>query len=233
MVLKKHLYSWILPSLFLLTCIFVYYYNVLGLAFIISPEYNREFGLIENVQLLTIFGVIWVAFKAFKKSVIPLERIFYMSVVLFSILIFLEEFDYGLHVIDYFKGKTQEQLIAEAKANPVRNLHNQGQILPYLKRITYFSFALVIIVIPLVTRKIKNLNRYIKYLIVSPYIAYLLISMALIGQLTMYLNSNVEYEHISLYNNLSEFEEVLIYYIAFLYIFELSKKQFPVKPIKD
>ena len=61
--LSKHLFYWIFPTIFLLACMFIYYYNIGGLAYIISPEENREYGLLENIQLITIAAIIWIALK--------------------------------------------------------------------------------------------------------------------------------------------------------------------------
>ena len=222
MNLNKHLYYWIAPTILLISCVLVYYFNFLNLGFIISPEYNREFGLIENIQLITIIATIWVAFKSFIKREIKLIKYFFLGVSLFSIFIFLEEMDYGLHFIEYFSGIAHQKSTAHTE---IRNIHNQGNLLPYITKFVYISFALVIIVIPLIASRIKNLNKYIKWLIPSTNLAYSLVAMFILSQFTLFVEGNVTYELTSLENNLSEFEEVFIYYIAFLYIFELSKKQ--------
>ena len=145
---------------------------------------------------------------------------------MFSVFILLEEIDYGLHFIEFFEGKSQEELRKAAEARlEVRNFHNQGNLLPYITKFVYISFALVIIILPLIASRIKNLNKYINWLLPSRKLALSLIAMFFISQFTLFVEGNVEYELTSLNNNLSEFEEIFIYYIAFLYIFELSKKK--------
>ena len=66
--LKNHLLYWILPSVFLLVCMGIYFLDLLGLSFIMAPDLNREFGVIEHTQLLIIAGIAILAFTTVRKS---------------------------------------------------------------------------------------------------------------------------------------------------------------------
>jgi len=226
MKLGKHFYYWGLPSIFLLLCIYIFFFDFLGLAYVIAPEYNREFGLIENVQLLLILGMVVLSFKTYRTSNEKFKSSFFLVVSLFALFIFLEEVDYGLNWYDYFSGKTKKEGLANAYAgDQLRNIHNQGKLLQIIKLLVYIGFAFVLIILPYLFRKIKIENKYVQWLVPSHYLAYSLIAMVVLNQVALYFSNNISYEVQALQGNVSEFEEVFIYYIAFLYLHELKEKK--------
>lgn len=229
--LKKHFYYWILPSIFVAISMLIYLFDILGLAFIIAPEINREFGLIENTQLIIILGIFIIAFKALRKEKINFKKYIFIAFSLLSIFMFLEEIDYGAHIVDYYHGRSWTEALAKnGGENNIINIHNQGNLLHYIKLSAYVSFALFLVIVPAIIRKTKFSNIYLNWLIPSTYFIYTLISMTALNQVARFIDKKMEHATVtSLHKNVSEFEEVFIYYIMLLYIFELVYKNVFIK----
>ncbi len=226
--LRKHFWYWILPSVTILVMMLVYFLDLGGLSYVIAPNLNREFGLLEHVQLAIILAVIVVAFKKALSSDIRLEKVFYTGVALFSVFIFLEEMDYGIHYYEYFQTGT----IAEnstGEFDGVRNIHNQGRVRQWTMLVVYIAFVTLLGILALLKDRLFKRNALAQWLIPSSgYFVLSLTAMMLLNELAHYLNSNFKDPSITALNgNKIEFQETFIYYIAFLYIWELTRKPFP------
>lgn len=217
--LKNHFIYWILPSLFILLCAGVYFFNWFGLSFVIAPTVNREFGLLENTQLLLILAVIILAIRKVKFSSVKKERLLFTCIAAFSFFVFLEEVDYFLHVVDYIKG------IPETDTE-VRNLHNQGNLLHFIKLAVYISFVVILALLPLAKDFISRRIPALAYFIPSRWFILSLIAMVILNQWALYADKSMaDAAAVSLNSNISEFEECFIYYIGLLYVRELTKKE--------
>ncbi|MEM9921783.1 MAG: hypothetical protein AAF990_27010, partial [Bacteroidota bacterium] len=114
---EKHIIYWILPSLFVGVCMCIYFFDILGMSYLIAPEYNREFGVVENTQLLVILAIIILSFKKLIIAKTKSIKLVFALIFISSVFIFLEEIDYGLHYYDLFLGKSKEQLKIESWNN--------------------------------------------------------------------------------------------------------------------
>ena len=228
--LKNHLIYWVLPSVFLIVCMCIYFLDLFGWSNQIAPDLNREFGLIENVQLLIIIGIAILAFSTFTKSTVKLERLFYFGVFLFSMVIFFEEIDYGIHYYELLKSNTIAENSTGVFEDGVRNIHNQGDLRQYIMLFVYISFILVLGVMYLIKGKYDFKNAFLDWIVpTSGYFIYSLIAMMALNELAGFLDQNVKDASIdSLNGNTLEFEETYIYYIALLYIRDLRMKPFPL-----
>ena len=221
--LKEHIVHWISPSFVVGTCMYIYFFDTLGMSHLIAPEYNREFGLIENIQLLIILAIIFVSCKKLTKAKTKSIKLVFALILVGSIFIFLEEIDYGLHYYDYFIGKSNEQISIESlNKTSIRNIHNQGNLLQYIKSLAYISLGLIV-VIPIILKRLNYSNKYLNYIVPQHYFIYTILSMTFITRAALYIDEFLKDNDInSLNSNVSEFEEVFIYYIVFLYILEKS-----------
>jgi hypothetical protein len=221
---EKHFIYWILPSMIVGVCMCVYFFDILGMSYLIAPEYNREFGILENIQLFIIFAIIFLSFKNFRKAATTLSRLIFIVIFLGTIFICLEEIDYGLHYYEYLMGLSTDQLKMQSwNKDVIRNLHNQGNLTRYIKSSVYVLFALVI-VSPLILKKLKVKIKYIDYFAPQHYFIYTLLAMILLNSVGEYIDDSLKDEKIvALNKNVSEFEEVFIYYIVLLYLWEKSK----------
>lgn len=204
-------------------CMCIYFFDIFGLSFLIAPEYNREFGLIENIQLLILLAIMVLSYQQFRKANTSLLKSFFILMSIGSVFIFLEEIDYGLHYYDYFVGKTGEQLrIEAAEKSTVRNLHNQGSLTKTIKLFAYVSFTLLTLS-PFVFERLKVKNKLINFLVPEKFFIGTLLSMLALNRLALYMDKFLKDSEInSLNSNVSEFEEVFIYYIVFMYLLEKS-----------
>ena len=221
--MKNHFIYWILPTMVIGLFIYIYFFNPLGLSYLIAPEYNREFGLLENIQLIIIIAIIILSFKKISNSRINSVSLIFSITFFISVLVLLEEIDYGLHYYDYILGKSKQQIESESwNKNLIRNFHNQGNLTFYIKLITYIAFVLLIFS-PYLLRKIKINNKYLNQIAPRHYLIYSILSMVFLNRVALYIDKEFKQNDInSLNSNISEFEEVFIYYIVFLYLLEKS-----------
>ncbi len=213
----------------------VYFLDPAGLSYIIAPELNREFGLLEHIQSLIILAIIFIAFRKSRSSMVKLERFFFLGVGLFSLLIFLEELDYGIHYYEYLQTGTIAENSTGQFEKGTRNLHNirdtndEESIRKLTMVLVYTGFVFILGVFALLKNRLLKGNALAQWIIPSSgYFAMSLTAMLLLNELTLYLDQNVKDPSITALNgNTIEFQETFIYYIALLYIWELSRKPFP------
>jgi hypothetical protein len=224
--LKKHLLYWILPSVVTLSCILLFYLDWFGLSELMAPEMNREFGVVENLQLAILVLILIYSIKGIRKRETKIEKYGYVFVAAATSFVFLEEIDYGLHYYDFLIGKTNEGITKVAVFDrKIRNIHNEGKITLNLFKLA--SYALIVacfVVLPLLPATLKKRFSLLNYFAPSRFIITTAISLLILNQIALYLYKNYDYSNPSLNNNVSEFEELMTYYIIFLYIREMIRK---------
>ena len=226
---KTHFIYWILPSVVTLCCILVFYLNLFGLSEIIAPEHNREFGVVENIQLLLLLIIFFLAVKGAGAHKVKIEKYAYILVAATTAFIFLEEIDYGLHYYDFLTGRNNEPVRIEVFNTKVRNLHNnENNVLNIMKLISYAVIIIFFVLLPLLPDKLKQKHPLLAYLTPSRYIVITAFCLLVLNQFALYLYKNFDYSNASLNANVSEFEEIMTYYIIFLYIREMVRKHLPV-----
>jgi len=230
---KTHFIYWILPSVVTLSCILIFYLNLFGLSEIIAPEQNREFGIIENIQLLLLLMIFFLAVKGARLHKLKIEKYAYIVIAAATAFIFLEEIDYGLHYYDLVTGRNNDNLARiEIFHTEVRNLHNnQNNVLNIMKLISYAVIIIFFVLLPLLPDKLKQKYPLLGYLSPSRYIVITAFCLLALNQLALYLYKHYDYSNASLNANVSEFEEIMTYYIIFLYIREMVKKNLPAGKI--
>ena len=221
--LKKHFVYWALPSLVTSACILIYYFNLFGLEQLIAPKINREFGLVENIQLLLILLIFLVVVKGVRTSKIKIIKYGFIVAGALSIFLFLEEIDYGLNYYDYLGAKAEKTYV-NVLNKEIRNIHNNGPLQNIFKLLAYTLILIFFIVFPLLPPGKKEKLALINFLSPSRLITTTAISLILLNQFAVYLYRVYNSPGKSLSGNVSEFEEIMIYYILLLYVNELVKK---------
>lgn len=217
-------YYWIFP---LVTVSILVLFNYSGIEFLqelISPKINREFGLVENLQLLTILIIIGITIKGIKRNKHWLENLGFGLLTAFFLFSLLEEMDYGLHYYEYFF----EDGIENKKI--VRNFHNQGENNFYVRQVIIFTMIIVFVILPLVKVKIKQ--AYIRHFCADKKIIYSFLVYLFISQMARRLPELGMEVNESLRGNHQEFEELVSYYIILLYMYEIVFSKKPLLPIK-
>ena len=217
----EHLAYWVLPLLAGWTFIAMYFSQIHWMQELIAPAFNREFGLLENLGAVLILCSLAVLIKI---SRLPLKPAFKGVVLLACMvtgLMFLEEIDYGLHLIEWVKGVSQEEGVQ------IRNFHNQGNNTNNIKLVANVLLASIFVILPYV----DALKRYRAVKIVSPskMIVFTVVATALVALLHEALDPYGLPSNRALDSNQSEFEEVLIYYTFLVYFVE-KYRQFKSSP---
>ena len=220
---KEHLYFWVIPILVMGTLEFFYFSEIPVLVEIIAPKINWEWGILENLQLVLIFGIISLAAFAVFRLDDSILKVGAGLICVFSVFVFLEETDYGAHFTQLVNGKMESYLY---KYTGVYNLHNQGNNAKIFKRSVYPVIALLFLIAPFVEPSIRN--RYIKYTVPPPRFAIPVV----VGVLTGLTARSIVWLNIrkdgGLGVNIGEFTELVMYYIFFLYVAHLIfKKRLP------
>lgn len=217
---QKKFYYWILPLVSMTILVFMNYSGIELFQTIVSPEINREFGLLENLQLLVLAIIFIVCIRSISSKRHQLENLVFGFLSLIFFVAFLEEIDYGIHYYEYFFNSGVED------KSIVRNLHNQGNNNFYLRQATYVVMVLCFVVLPLLKEKIKI--PFIQHfcadkMIISSFAVYLFV-----GQLARRLPQWGMEVNESLRGNHQEFEELVFYYIILLYLYEVARVKAPL-----
>jgi hypothetical protein len=233
--LKMHFQYWILPTIAMLIFICVFYFNPFGLSKFLAPESNREFGIVENLQLLLLAAIFIYCIKGIRKRETKIEKYTYGLVAGATFFIFLEETDYGLHFYDYFSGKKNndptEFVFFDEK---VRNVHNYGKVnLNIFKFLSYLVIVVFFVILPLIPSRIKERSAILKYLSPSRFIVATSLSLLILNQVALYVSKAYVHTNLALEHNVSEFEEIMTYYIIFLYIQEMVNKPASITPFRN
>ncbi len=216
MKLNLHLRYWILPLLVLAVLIGMYFSGIRWMQEIICPSVDWELGLVENIQLALLFMIFIVSVIAVGKKKFKIEKIAFLLLSVFSLFIFLEEIDYGNHFLKYFKG--QDNTVFSDLTGKL-NVHNMGNNAKLFKRSVYPIMGILFIVSPLVRDKLSS--PLLKYLIPSKWIittAILSIFSYLIPWMLVEFNILKDG---GFGINIGEFSEIMVYYIFFLYLYEI------------
>ena len=210
-MLVKHLTYWLLPGVFIAAVLFMYFSGIPALQAIIAPKFNREFGLLEHVQLLLLLAMLAMSSAAAWREYSRLRKVTFSLIALAAIFLILEETDYGLHYWELLTGQPVQL--------EVRNIHNQGRLNNILKRILYYAMAVVFVVLPLVREKISV--RWIRDFVPSRWFLSTAVLLVAVPQIAHFLGDQGIAANGALLGNLSEFAETLTYYVMLLYVVEL------------
>ena len=214
-MLVKHLTYWLLPGVFITAALFMYFSGIHALEAIIAPKVNREFGLLEHVQLLLLLAALAMSSAAAWRDESRLRKVAFSFIALSATFLILEETDYGLHYWEALSGQPAQV--------EVRNIHNQGRMNKILKRISYYLMAIVFVVLPLVREKIKV--GWIRDFIPSRWILSTGVLLVTVPEIAHFLEGKGLAQDGGLRGNLSEFAETLTYYVVLLYVVKLYGRQ--------
>ncbi len=217
MSIKEHIYYWVIPTITMSILLIFYFSGNPVLVNIVSPLENREWGILENIQLVIIFFIFLLSTYTFLKKNHFFQKLGFCLISAFSIFVFLEEMDYGAHFVELIGGN--EAMILKQYI-PSKNLHNQGNNAIIFKRSVKLMIVLIFMIAPLLRFKIKN--PYILYLIPQPRI----VIVTLLTVLVYYLPQKVVTLHLAIDGglgiNIAEFSEVMIYFIFLVYLQQLT-----------
>ncbi len=200
--------------------IFGYFSGVEWLQNLVAPGWNREFGLLESLQHLLLLGCVVLAALLARGERRGIWRIGFALVALGSLFVFLEELDYGLHYYEALAG------VPEAERASVRGLHNLrtsggSEIATLIKRASDAAMILLFVLLPFIGPRLRLGS--LGALIPRRPFALLMIVALCISNFAHYLDDAGWPHNSSLGSAMGEFRELLVYYVAFLYLAGLRR----------
>ena len=179
----------------------MYFSGVPWLQSIVAPHHNRELGLLENLQNAVLLGLAGILLLGAKRRPAGLERRVFGVLFACTLFVFLEEIDYGTHVVRQLAGKPDPSPFS---------LHNIGSTGP-LKQAGDVVLVLCFVIAPLcVGRSARPLMRY-----VTPDRSSILTVAAMLAlSRVAHLLQDTTGQAGSLSNNIAEFRELNIYYLV-------------------
>ncbi len=215
---QRHFYYWLGPTLVTGALITMYFSGVPWMQGVVAPRgLGRELGAPENIQLLIILGMIVVSIQGIRRKRWKWERAAFAGAVLTSLFMLLEEMDYGVHFMNAI------DVALPWEKTEFRNIHNVGEGTDIFKNINATAIVLLFLVLPLLTWKMKQ--PWVRYVTPERYAIGTLICMTLTIQIALYLAYHTELPQKGLEGNISEFQEIFLYYIWFLHLFEIVHKR--------
>ncbi len=203
------------PASLSLLFIALYFSGVEILQTITSPPSQREFGLIENTQNLLLLSAAVICWRATRLEHQSSWRWFWHLGTFACLVLFMEEIDWGDHYWSALSG-------TQRPGGEHFNLHNQGDITRWLKKLVDGGSVVFFLLLPLVRKKLPA-----KLQILTPDIHSAL--PLLCGFLTSELAHGLENagwnNNGSLFNNISEFRETFTYWIGLLYCWEVALRR--------
>ena len=206
----------------------LYYSGIIELQQIIAPTIDflavrswREFGLVEQLQNICLLTTFALFFHAFIKRESWSEKLFFLTLSVVFLFLFVEEIDYGMHVYELIKG--------EYSGFSNTNLHNleigTHDYGHYLKQFMDLTTIVWFIILPILANKIKT--PIIKCLLPSRYFVVGFILIFMFSQIAHILEDNgfsvINGVDGNMVGNISEFRELNTYYLFFLYGVQIVK----------
>jgi len=213
---ERHYYYWLGPTMVVGLMVYMYFSGIEWMQTLVAPEKNREFGLLENLHNVILISVVFVAIQGIRRRTLTLEKIAFFIVILGSIFLLLEETDYGRDYIGLLRGE-------KIKVD-FRSLHNlnQNRYLPIIDQIVYSILILFFCIYPLAAR--RSSNPWVRYLAPEIHSLGTVFSMFTVPKIAYFIYAPTWQPNMSL-ENMTEFSEVFVYYIFFIYFFELVYKR--------
>jgi hypothetical protein len=203
------------PASLSLLFIALYFSGVEILQTITSPATQREFGLIENAQNLLLLSAAVLCWRAARLERHNAWRWFWHLGTFACLLFLMEEIDWGDHYWSALSG-------AQRPGDEHFNIHNQGNITRWLKKLTDGGTVVFFLLLPLARNRLP-----VKLQPLIPDIHSVL--TLLCGLLTSELAHGLEDagwdNNGSLFNNISEFRETFTYWVGLLYLWEVARRR--------
>jgi hypothetical protein len=225
MNLREHLIYWIAPILICWLLAFMYFAGTPWMQAVVAHPYNRELGLLEHLENAFLLIIIILVIVLLRRAKGTMLTTFFILCLGGFVFLFLEEIDYGFHYINYYKG------IRPGEDTIVRNLHNREK--GTISKMMWVCYAAILFIMVLPHIYKDRLAPWVRTLVPSLRLQFTILAIPLVSKFPFYLDSLDFTPNGALHRNLSEFEEIMIYYIFFLYFYELTiKKKYEVRSTK-
>lgn len=212
--LPNHWRYWIAPSLVLGAMLAIHFSEVPILASILAPRFNRELGLLENLQHALLLVILTITALRARRASATRERLLFGVVAAAATFMFLEEVDYGSHWWHALHGRGDDYV-------PF-SVHNTGANSDRFKRGGDAILIAVFAVYPLLAWRPGN--RWIAFFRPSAWFLTSVVAMLLLSELAHTLNDLGLAADAPIRDSMSEFRELFVYYVWFLYFSNLTRR---------
>ena len=224
----------VLPGVMSLLMIAMYFSGNAYLQQIVAPKIDnmplfsaREFGALEILQNILLLGIVFYSARCVVAAGDWWVKLAALLLVVVSVFTFLEEIDYGIHVLEYVTGE-YGPLDQESWS---RNWHNRTDVdgvqnVSYVKLAANIGLLSGFVLAPLLLSSVRN--RTIRMLLPSRWTIATVVLIALLSVLAHFLD-NAGYSMIggepgNLHKNISEFREMNMYYLILVYVAVLHER---------
>lgn len=216
---QKHFVYWIFPTLIVAALMVMYFSGIDWLRQAVAPRVNREFGLLENIQHVILLAILVMAIRSALSSTARLRKGLFIVISVVTSWMFLEEVDYGLHWWELIVGTLPEDRAV------IRNLHNIGGTTQDIKFVGNTIMIMLFVILPFVGR--KSDWKWWRFFRPSRYLAMTAVVTFCLARLAHYLADQGFYPDGPINSNISEFREVMVYYVWLVYFCVLARRPWP------
>jgi hypothetical protein len=213
MNIQRHLFFWLIPSLYVLTMIILFFYGNDFWRMVLVPDFNRELGLLESSQHVVIIAVIILSILGYRRSATHIEKSIFAFAALFGTLLLLEEINYGQHYLGAVQG------IRKSELGDAWSFHNKGDNSSRIKSLSDVILLLYFVILPLLPT--RRLPMWLSYFQPPRLIVVTVLCSVLLSKIAHYLSDSNAVSGVTLGSSVSEFRELFVYYIGLLYVHEL------------
>jgi hypothetical protein len=214
---RDHFLYWGFPIILSLLLMICYFRGPNWLQELAASSYNREFGLVENAQNAILLCTIYLAFRLLKISDYKWPKIFYLLIFFAVVFTFLEEIDYGFHYINYLND-------ADARQRGINhNIHNLPDVNNQIRLIFYILIAIFVIILPYISS--SRLPSLLVHFVADIRLQLTVLAFLVISKMAGIFNDLSHYTNLALDGNISEFEELPLYYLLMVYVYKLYKQE--------
>ena len=217
MAKKKIAVYVIIPLILNLVLILAYFSGVPWLQRLVSPtvfgmhpDTGRELGLLENLQNGLLLAILVILAFGIQRKSEKIERLVFACLLVFSLFVFLEEIDYGLHYYEYARG------VPFWRAAQIRNVHNISGTTKVIKNLVDVGMGVLFVVLPLAFA--KSTRPLFRYVTPDRFAIFTMIVMVCTSKLAHLLKDLDVGTRGSIHKNISEFRELTIYYLFVIYL---------------
>ena len=202
----------LIPLLTGLTLVAAYFSGVDPLMNLVARRGQREYGAVENLQNLLLILIAVRAWRAAGLETAPRMRYLGRALSVFAVFVLMEELDWGDH---YYRSLTGKQYVE----GELFNLHNKGEVNEWTKRIVDAGLVIGFALVPLflASRFPARLQAWIP----DRHSVLTLVTSLLVSKTAHLLEDGGWPNNGAFRNNISEFREIFVYWLAWLYLGEI------------
>jgi hypothetical protein len=214
---NDHMLYWGYLLILSLVLIIFYFQGAPWMQELAAPTYNREFGLVENAQNVMLLFTAYIAFRLVIKRTRGWIRLGYFLIFGTVVFTFLEEIDYGYHYINYLNN-------ADAAARSINhNIHNTPNTNNRIRLMFYLLILVFVIILPYFPS--RKLPQVVKHFVPTIRLQLTVLAFLVTSQTVGLFNKFSTSTNMVLHGNLSEFEELCLYYLVMMYVYRLYREE--------